>query len=82
MKWQSALAFAVGAGAGFVLMLYITLNKVGPRIMWASDACPEPGVTCGVMPAGALLSAFVGAVVTLGVGGALHKYTATGVDTA
>jgi len=83
MKWQSAVAFGTGISGATALMLYTTANQIGPRIMWASDLCPQSNVSCGVMPVWTIVSALVAGVVTLFVGGFLHKHTETGLsDTA
>lgn len=44
MVYLSALAFGIG------ISLYVVANQLGPRWVWASDACPAPNEICGVMP--------------------------------
>jgi hypothetical protein len=47
---------AVSMGSGLALAVAIKINQLGPRSMWASDACPEPSQLCGQIPLGAPLS--------------------------
>lgn len=51
-------------------ILYVRVNEIGPRAFWASDVCPDPHESCGVMPLvipaaalGSMLLLFAGALV-------------------
>jgi hypothetical protein len=44
---------------------YGSANQIGPRIMWASDLCPSPQYTCGVIPLWTVIGSFLGAFVAL-----------------
>ena len=46
---------------------HILTKQIGPRIMWASDACPDEAGVCGILPLGILLGSIAGALV-MGVG--------------
>lgn len=46
---------------------YVLTNRIGPRIMWASDACPDKAAVCGIIPLGILLGGIAGALV-MGIG--------------
>jgi len=55
----SSLVLALGVS------FYASINQVGSRWMWATDACPQPEVICGqpalgpfVMLAGAIVLVF------------------------
>jgi len=61
---------AWGAGSlllGGILVWYITVNRIGPRVFWGSDVCPDKAGTCGVLPLGVVFSALVSALL-IGVG--------------
>jgi len=45
------IAWLLTVGAVILgLMSYVRLNQIGPRVFWATDVCPEPNVSCGVLP--------------------------------
>lgn len=62
----------IGLAVAFGITAFITVNEIGPRIFWSNDVCPDPTVTCGVLPVGVLLATFLGAIVAVWVAGVLN----------
>ena len=54
---------AVSMTSGLALAVTIKINQIGPRSLWASDACADPAQFCGQIPLAAPLS--VGTAVAL-----------------
>lgn len=48
-------------------LVWVKTNRIGPRVFWASDVCPDPGTFCGVVPASVFVAALIGTLMA-GVG--------------
>lgn len=62
--WYGPASGVVALLVGVAVQSYILANRVGPRIMWESDACPSVDTFCGVIPLGTTI-AVLAAVVTV-----------------
>jgi len=64
---SAVLAILAAAPVMTAVGMFLFLYRVGPRWVWASDACPSPEMVCGVVPAALPISAAAGGCVGVAV---------------
>jgi len=68
-------AWPLSLSSGILMMLVVSAAtikyEIGPGFLWTADACPGTPGTCGVIPLGAVVASFIGAILTVWIYGML-----------